>query len=333
MKRLISIESHRLLDGDASWKIVYEWEDIISDKCNIPIISTNPFIRKYLYGVLNKLRLYNFSNYFSSSSELRLYYLSVNNTKPDSFLTKSIIPVIIDFWLKDDELDAFYQKFKNVPLILCTNREVYDKLKRYNCPIPVEHWGLSLPDKYAFNRNDNYYKEYEFCILGRPNPFFIRLLDRYCETHSDFSYILNNGDINNRQYITNKGEYVANDTGRQSYIDMIRKTKISCYSTPGVDEAKMGANGYNQVTPRVFEMLCNGCFVIGHYPQSSDTIWYELNKIVPNVDTYTEFEIVLNKMRSSEPDIDKIKDFMQFHYTSYRSLELKKILKRHAILM
>ena len=331
MKKLISIESHRLLEGDASWKIVYEWEDIISKKCNIPIVSTKPKIKRFIYGLLNRLSFYGLTNFFSSSCKLRLYYLSVCNTKPDSFLTKSVIPVIIDFWLKDNELEAFFQKFKNVPLILCTNREVYEKLKANNSPIPVEHWGLSFPDIYALERDENYPKEYEFCIFGRPNPFFIRLLDKYCETHSDFTYILNNGNINNRQYINNRGEYITSDNGRQSYIDMIRKTKISCYSTPGIDESKHGANGYNQVTPRVFEMLCNGCFVIGHYPQNADTVWYKLNTIVPNVDTYEEFEKILDNMRVSELDIKNVKKFMHNHYTSYRSIELKKILEEYGI--
>ena len=168
-------------------------------------------------------------------------------------------------------------------------------------------------------------------MFGRPNPFFIRLLDKYCIKHPDFCYIMNNGDINNRQYISNKGDVVAKDTGRLSYLKMISSTKISCYSTPGIDESKKVSSEYNQVTPRVFEMLCNGCQIIGHYPQAADTIWYNLDSVVPNVDDYDEFEKILDFYRGSSVDIEKYSKFMSNHYTSKRCELLKYILSKYSI--
>lgn len=64
------------------------------------------------------------------------------------------------------------------------------------------------------------------------------MLEKYASLHPDFEYIINNGDINNRKYVTNTGRFIAKDTGRTSYLDMIKHTKISCYATPGIDEAK-----------------------------------------------------------------------------------------------
>lgn len=81
-------------------------------------------------------------------------------------------------------------------------------------------------------------KDFEFTVIGRPNPFFIRLLDEYSSKHPDFEYITNNGDIDHREYVTNRGRFIAKDTGRASYLDVIRRTKITCYSTPGIDEGK-----------------------------------------------------------------------------------------------
>ena len=109
------------------------------------------------------------------------------------------------------------------------------------------------------------------------------MLEKYASLHPDFEYIINNGDINNRKYVTNTGRFIAKDTGRTSYLDMIKHTKISCYATPGIDEAKRETITFNQVTPRLFEMLCNGCMVIGHYPLSADTIWYNLSSVVPQL--------------------------------------------------
>lgn len=41
-------------------------------------------------------------------------------------INKFTIPVIIDFWLKEEQLPAFYVAYKEVPLILLTNLEVYE---------------------------------------------------------------------------------------------------------------------------------------------------------------------------------------------------------------
>ena len=243
---------------------------------------------------------------------------------------KFTIPVIIDFWLKEEQLPAFYVAYKEVPLNLLTNLEVYEFLKQHKCPIPIEHWALSYPDKYSIS-NKRLEKEYEFCFIGRPNPFFVRLLDKYCSTHPDFYYISNNSDINHRQYIDNKGKVVAEDTGRDSYLSMIQKTKISCYTTPGIDESKKETSNFNQVTPRLFEMLCNQCHVIGHYPNSYDTNWYNLNSIVPNVDSYNDFEKWLDYFRTHEFDIQKGITFMDKHYTSSRVKSLIDICNKYSI--
>lgn len=328
--KLSYISSYRFVGGDASWQIVYEWEDILSRDLSLQIRGESALTKK-IYAAIARFGLLSLYNTLLPKKKLKLRFLSIDNVKPNALLNKNCIPVIIDFWLNKKDFQLFFDNIKYVPLLLVTNREVYDALKLSNCPVPVEHFPLSFPDQYKIQKTSSFDKKYEFCMFGRPNPFFIRLLDKYCINHPDFCYIINNGDINNRQYISNNGDVVAVDTGRQSYIEMIRNTKISCYSTPGIDESKKVSSEYNQVTPRVFEMLCNGCQVIGHYPMAADTIWYNLNAVVPNVDDYAEFEKVLNFYRSTPADIKKYSEFMSNHYTSKRSELLKQILKKYSI--
>ena len=78
-------------------------------------------------------------------------------------------------------------------------------------------------------------------------------------------------------------------------------------------------------------MLCNGCQVIGHYPQAADTLWYNISSVVPNVDTYDEFCEYMDKMRQSDFDFERVSSFMQNHYTSSRVPVLKEILKKYNI--
>lgn len=320
------LSGRNLPNRNASWQIVYEWENIVSETIGLRLEKETAFHSKF-FAVLKKFNLQSLANFDFNNSK-KLYFLSITNTDWSPYYNHNTIPVVIDFWLKDEQIPSFYKVIKKVPLLLVTSREVYNKLKP-NCPVPIEHWPLSFPDYYKIQPSMTFDKKYDFSFIGRPNPFFVRLLDKYCETHPSFSYIMNFGEKGDRYYATNRGEFVAKDEGRQSYLDMISKTKISCYTTPGVDEAKKGANGYNQVTPRVFEMLCNGCHVIGHYPMSDDVVWYDLPTIVPCINTYEEFEKALNAALSNSIDINKVCEFMDKHYTSKRALQIKEIFNNH----
>lgn len=328
MRKLSYISS--MNSKQPSWQILKEWEDILSKCLDLPIKKENK-IGRPLKWWLDK---HNFSKSINSlkiKSDLTLRFIMNASVKHSYFVDKNTIAVIIDFWLEEDDLPDFYDAYKDVPLILLTNMEVYNYLKSHNCPIPIEHWALSYPDKYKLSNSNLKKKKYEFCVIGRPNPFFIRLLDEYSTKHPDFEYIINNGKIDDRKYVTNHGRFVAKDTGRASYLDMIAKTKISCYTTPGLDEGKKISNSYNQVTPRLFEMLCNGCQVIGHYPKAADTEWYNLSSIIPNVSNYEEFEVVMNKFRKEPFDFKKTEHFMNQHYTSKRAESLLAILRKYNI--
>lgn len=330
MDRLNRIYSYWDGENTPSHKIVLEWEQILSSELGLKIVVGSKLWDKICWHI-EKNHLTPIYHSLVPKGELRLVFeMSARLIKRCEF-DKNTIPVIIDYWLDDKYIPEFFEAYGKCPLILITNREVYDLLISTNPTVPIEHWPLSFPDQYAFKGNENYKKKYEFTIIGRPNPFFIRMLDRYCENHPDFTYIMSSGGIHDRKYVTNKGQFVAEGKSRESYLDMIRKTKISCYTTPGLDESKTDSDKFNQVTPRVMELLCNGCHVIGHYPLTADVKWYRLNEIVPNVNTYKEFEAQLDKMRVTDFDICKMKSFMSQHYTSVRASMLVNILKKYNI--
>ena len=325
------ISSERNARVFPSHQLVWEWEQKKKKILKVRIIDYS-FLRRMEYKVFRWLHLVPLFQKMLPSSNLSLKYVVNAELKPFCEINRNTIPAIVDFWLEEDDLPEFWSLYKNCPLVLVSNREVYDFLSKHPHPVPVEHWPLSYPDRYELKEND-FEKEYEFCIIGRANPFFLRMLDRYSKSHPDFRYILNNDDISHRKYVTNDGICISDDNSRESYFNMIKKTKISCYTTPGLDEAKKETSRYNQVTPRVMELLCNGCQVIGHYPMTADVCWYKLYDVVPNVDTYEEFEVQLDRMREESFDFEKVKAFMSNHYTSTRAKMLKDILERHDIII
>ena len=330
MRKLSRIISQRAYAKYPSFMIVYEWEDVLSQELSLPIVNENDikykFFRRFENNGLTELY-----HQFVPKRDLKLRFVMQARTNKQCILDCNTIPVIIDFWLEEHDLPSFYEAYKHCPLVLVTNAEVVEFLKSSDCPLQIEHWPLSYPDIYRMDKNTRKTKEYEFCIFGRPNPFFIRLLNEYCEKHPDFTYIHSTGTEKNRSFIDHRGNVVRVDTGRQSYLDMIGKTKISCYTTPGIDESKKITNRFNQVTPRLFEMLTNECVVIGHYPDNADTCYFELRSIIPNVNDYEQFERELDSLRVKQFDFDQIAAYMNKHYTSTRAEMLVNILKKHSI--
>lgn len=312
-----------------SWQIIKDWEDELSVRLNLQIRKETRWSR-YIKFRAESCGLGALYNSFVTKKDFGLRFIMTARPYKSIFVTPNTIPVVIDFWLEEKDLPGFYECYKECPVVLISSMDVFTFLKENKCPLPIEHWPLSYPDKYGL-KNNFYKKKYDFCLLGRPNPFFIRLLDEYSDKHPQFSYVKSIGTSDNREYITNKGDYIGKDTGRSSYISMIQSTKISCYSTPGIDEAKSLTKRFNQVTPRLFEMLCNGCMVIGHYPETPDVKWYELDKYIPNVNSYEEFEAVLDKLLDSSFNYDLIHEFVSKHYTSTRAEMLKGILQKYNI--
>lgn len=312
-----------------SWQILKDWENELSLRLNIPIRKETKLSR-YLKFRAESHGFGALYNSFVSRKDLGLRFIMTARSYKSVFVTQNTIPVIIDFWLEEKDLPGFYECYKDCPVVLISSMDVFEFLKNNNCPLPIEHWPLSYPDKYGLSLT-RYKKKYDFCLLGRPNPFFIRLLDEYSSQHPQFSYVKSRGSSEDREYITNRGDYIGKDTGRSSYINMIQSTKVTCYSTPGIDEAKSSTNRFNQVTPRLFEMLCNGCMVIGHYPNTPDVKWYELSKYIPNVNNYGEFEAVLDHFLNTNFDYELISEFVRKHYTSTRAEMLKGILLKYNI--
>lgn len=332
MKRLTHICSQRKFAPYPSFRIVYEWEDILAASLGIGISApgeiSNIFHRRFekngLTGVYHSIL---------PSANLGLRFVMTAETEDRCWYNRNSIAAIIDFWLEEKDLQGFYKAYRHVPLMLVSSREVYEFLKENHCPIPLEHWALSIPDSYLENLRRPKEKKYDFCFFGRPNPFFLRLLEEYSRNHPDFEYILNKGGIGNRSYESNKGRFIAQDTGRASYLEMIAATRVSCYTTPGLDEAKAESARFNQVTPRVFELLSNQCHVIGHYPDNPDTDWYSLSSLVPNIDNYEEFEEQMDRLLKTPFDTDACTGFLSPHTTGKRAQDLRDILKKHDILI
>lgn len=329
-RKLSYIKSYRNSINAPSFNTVFEWEDILCEKMNLKILKPGKFLMMVLPKIIRKMGLVNlFHKLILPKKKLTLLFAMQAKTIPDCLYDKNTIVVIIDFWLSKNELGAFYQVYKNCPLLLITNYEVYELLKNNNCPIPIEHWPLSIPDSVEIK---SLQKKYNFCFIGRKDPFFVDMINKYVSKNQDFTYILSNDDIEHRVFITNKGDFIMKDEGRSTYLQMIRETKICTYTTPGLDKSKNQTDSFNQVTPRVLEMISGGCYVLGHYPNNCETRYYNLQSMVPQIKSYNDFEYYMDLyLKSPDRNIEECREYLNKHNTSSRIPMLVKILNKYDI--
>lgn len=329
-KKLTSISSGTF--KASSFDTLYEWEKILADKLGLKIEKQSKIINWVYRQIEIRLKIRDFVHHFFPITSLSLLFVMDGGTLKMCRFTKNTIPVIIDFWLEENQLKLFYENFKHCPLVLVTSAEVYHFLLNHNCPLNIEHWPLSLPDSQRLSSDAIFDKKWDLTLLGRTNPYFLEMLERYCKKYPDFEYVLGNNNIDNRYFYTNKGKKVGHAIGREAYLEMLRATKISFYTTPGLDLAKKETNFFNQVTPRFLELIAGGCLVMAHYTKNADTDYYEIDSLCKDIDSYEEFEKQLNMLREiKQVPIEKYVEYLNKHYTSERISLLVEILERNKI--
>ena len=312
------------------WQIVYEWEDCLSEQLSAP----------FLYNILAN-RWFRFPWIKITGSGA-----SMPTTKKMSFAfvmrpwsfddniagKKNIIPAIIDFWLrKDSDIKAFEERYRKNPIVLISSKQVYDFLKRKQVDVNLLHWPLSLPDKYTFQPHE---KKYDCVLAGRPSAVLKEWMIRYSENHPDFTYVYNDRvagrDMLN--YVTSKGEVIGNSfSSRQEFFELLRASRVGLYSTPSVDKDKqtfngLDSNGFDQVTPRLFEYIAAGCHVLARYSINADTDYFNLRSIVPHVETYDEFAARMDYARTNPVNSRAYTEWLSHHYTSARVKMLETML-------
>ncbi|WP_349066990.1 hypothetical protein [Bacteroides cellulosilyticus] len=330
IRRVLAIKTLRgYKHMSPSYKSVFEWEDIIAHEMGMKLFWVKRWVSVNKARIDKRKLTEIYHLLLPRKKRIFLFFDMIAIPTRRCVLDVNTIPVIIDFWLSKDELHRFYNAYKHCPLVLITSLEVYEFLIDNACPLNIEHCPLSLPDSVDIKYDE---KLYDFCFIGRKDPFFVEFVKRYSEEHPDFIYVVNNDDINHRKYYTNKGDFIGADAGRETYLNIIRRSKICTYTTPGFDKAKKQSDFFNQVTPRVLEMLSGGCYILGHYPDNLETNFYELKSMVPQIKNYADFEYYMDLYRNSpNRNIEDCRAYLSKHNTSSRIPILKRILKKHGI--
>lgn len=304
-----------------SWQLVYEWEDIFSQKLNLTII---PYFDDKIHNILgNCYRLFPLS---LLCREYSFVFEMLPKRAPSSHLNhRKIIPCIIDWYLKTDgELSSFFKRYSKHKIIIVTSKQAYDYLCSIDTPIPFKHLPLSLSDK----SNTKFDKNLDVVLMGRQNPILLSWLNQYKKEHPDLIVVSSKRETDNYDYYTSEGVFVANAVSREQCITLMKRSRISLYSTKAMDDdyTDFNTNGFNQVTPRLFECMATGNHIIARYKANEDTDYFEVKSICPHTDSYESFKKQMDYALSHPVDMKFYSEYLEKHYTSTRVKMLEEIM-------
>lgn len=301
-----------------SYDLVYEWEDeLVGIFPHSSIYKEKEFLifgKRFLSG-LYKMTGINMDRWFVGGKRSFRFDM-YPRLRSNPWNSPNVDVCIVDFYLTEDKLDAFYKAYDKVRCLYVSSREVYDYLQTHHPKRKVFHMPLTLPGKYRLDKNTCIDKKYDLVMVGRQNPVLLEYLKRFEQSH-DILYVYR-GAISSGHfpYYTNKGDYVGNIVSRADYFNLMRQGKIALYSTPGMDGGEKHTHGFSQVTPRFLEEISCGCHVIARYVDNSDTDFFELGKMTTKVDTYEEFEKAMLAAMETRVDLECYSNYLDRHYTS-----------------
>ena len=305
--------------------IIYEWEDEISREMGIPVLPYPSF--------------YRYTNHFHIHSSLigpikDTFRFIINGRDYDEPMnSKQIIPCIIDFFERDEQLQEFYSKHSRNKLVLVSSPFDYQYLKEKKCPINIGLFAYSLSDKYAIT-NQKVDKKYDIVLTGRQDPLLYSFFKEYVNKHPEVTYVKRGQDLENDEkktkgYYMNSKDFVGSIETRDEFINLQAQGRVTLYGVQGYIPNNF-TTGFYHMTPHFLEIIACGCHVLLHYPSGvdgTDAKYYEFEKFSPSIETYEAFESAMDKALSSDVDYNMYTTYLKKHYTSTRVKELQELLK------
>ena len=306
-----SILTRRGFDRRSFWNIVYEWEDVLSEMTGIPMATE----KKYLCGSIFS----RFPGLFRlqwGNQKMFFYDMYANVFIERNRNIKNTVPCIIDFHVSKNELDKFERNYSNHQTICVSSLEAYDFLRENNCQLNIKHLPLTLSDKYCIIKESFFEKNYDMVLVGRQNPVLAQYWEKYKNEHKGLRYLVRK-EINGKACFCDEQDVVIIPSDdRQSYFKALKMAKIVLYATPGIDGGEVRTKGLSQVTPRFLEAIAAGCHVLSRYRENSDTDFFALNEMTPNINSYEQFRLEFDRALETKVDMTQYANYLSKHYTS-----------------
>lgn len=307
------------------WDVVFEWEDELSRTLNLPILRVGKRYDKIYHPKLYR-KLLNRMNFYQLLDKLFYrpaeFYLAFHIGPPGvySFYSRrDVIPIIIDFW-KYEDISRFESIFKLSKKVFVTSREVFSYLKKCSLGIRLDHLPLSLSDK-LLKQSLSANRTIDIIQIGRQNKQITDYVWQFLQEFPHLNYVYAEKANERIQMISNKVGILGEFNKRFLFIDLLRKSRVSLLTAPGMDDDRARTGGFSPVTPRFFESAACRCFLLGIYPDNEDFKFNKIDEICHRIENYNSFRSALiGYLNTNElPDHSHI---LQFYLTSAIAREL-----------
>lgn len=320
--KLNSIWTLRRLQHQVFRQIVEEWEDDFSAELGLPLrdVSAHETRANGRVGALLRRLSPAVPVWDDAGRMLRhgggeqsLAFLLWPPVHPASFWVQpDVVPVVIDFW--GPHLPKAEQSFARSPVVFVTNTEVKRDLAAGGLGARVHFLPLSVSARHV--QPVTAARTVDLIQVGRQNPKLHAWAVDYVRARPGAEYLYADTTGTWPCWVSTTRGKLEVDTSRATYWSLLRSSRVSLVSAPGIDGGEARTGGYNPVTPRFYESAAARCHLIGRFPK--DGADFIANRVVSaclNVETFDEFVSAVDRARTVAPDSAVLDGFLTGHTT------------------
>lgn len=234
-----------------------------------------------------------------------------------------VVPVVIDFWRK--HFAPAERIFARSPAVFVTNREIQLAFADTSLGARVHYLPLSVSARHV--RPVLAPRTVDLIQVGRQNSKLHRWALDYVGLRPGANYLY--ADTSGtwpRWTATDRGPLEV-DNSRESYWALLRSSRVSLVSAPGIDGGETRTGGLNPVTPRFYESAAARCHLVGRFPRDgADFLANRVASACRHADSFEEFVEAVDRARHAPPPVAALDAFLSGHTSAEVARALRTAL-------
>lgn len=237
---MIKILTERKYNQGISRQIVYEWEDDISQKWNVPFEYMDSYKKHPIARVLRKLKIEKPISWRENKNTLIFFAMNIDLLRIITWYILNVIPVLLDVTL--DEIDELYKLTKNLPCFFVTALKIRDVLLEKYPECKVCYIPQMASDHYL---KESISKDFSFIQFGRRNPVLYEFALKYVNKHRGTTYLYRceNPEEGMEQSENGFKKRIGVIKDRDNFVKILEKSKICLCSTPLMESTREFGDG------------------------------------------------------------------------------------------
>jgi len=314
-------------------QIVEEWEDDFATELGLPLRDMSALEKRAngRFGALRR-RLPGGLMPFDDAGRMQparagarsLAFLLWPPAHPSSFWVQpDVVPVVVDFWRP--HLAHAERVFARSPVVFVTNREIQLALADTSLGGRVHYLSLSVSARHV--RPVSAPRTVDLIQVGRQNAKLHRWALDYVGLRPGASYLYADASGTWPRWTATDRGPLKLDTSRSSYWELLRSSRVSLVSAPGIDGGEARTGGLNPVTPRFYESAAARCHLVGRFPR--DGADFAANRVASacrHVDSFDEFVDAVDHGRHTAPPVSRLDAFLVGHTSAEVARALRTAL-------